>query len=87
MNTSSSAVSPQAIGEHIHALRRRYHLTHGGNKLTQEGVARKVGISAEHLARIERGEVNNTGILTLQLIANALDVSLPTLLYGEQQMS
>jgi len=86
METTTALLDLHAIAEHILTQRRRYHVTHGGPRLTQDRLAAKAAISAGHLARIERGEEDNPGIVTLEKIAKALDIPLPTLLYGDAHM-
>lgn len=60
------------FGERVRELRLR-------RGLTQEDLAFKSGLHRTYIGMIERAEKNVT-ILNLQKLANALDVSLPTLL-------
>ncbi len=53
------------IGQNIQAARKRA-------KLTQAELAHKVGVSARHLQRIEKGEVDGLSIFDLDSIAHAL---------------
>lgn len=48
--------------------------------LSISAVAARAEISKSYLAKLERGEVDNPGLKTLQVIATALDVTLADLL-------
>lgn len=48
--------------------------------LTQEGLAERAGLSANYLARLERGEMRNPKHATLEALAAALGVDVATLL-------
>lgn len=48
--------------------------------LTMESLAEKAGLSMDHLGRIERGDSQNPGILTLGKIAAALGIDVKDLL-------
>lgn len=49
-------------------------------KLKQRDLAFKVQLSPEYIGKIERGIVENVGIKKLEVIANALMISLPDLI-------
>lgn len=61
------------IGEVIQKIRKQ-------RKLTQEELAVKADISYTSLVKIERGQVENPTIKTIQKLAIALDVSVDELL-------
>jgi len=61
------------LGEKIRALRE-------AREWTQEKLAGIVGMTSDHLSRIERGEATNPGIQTLMKIAEALGVEVKDLL-------
>ena len=58
----------EAIGKNIKNLRR-------AQKLTQDELGPRAGISANYLGEIERGEKNATGLVIFKL-AQALDASI-----------
>jgi len=53
------------------------------NKISQEELANKIGIHANHLSRYER-DVTSPSIEVVKKIAEALEVSIDTLVFGEQ---
>ncbi|MFY0650748.1 MAG: helix-turn-helix transcriptional regulator [Cyclobacteriaceae bacterium] len=60
------------FGNHLRQLRL-------SKNLSQEHLANVADIPINQVGRIERGEINPT-LSTLQVIANALDMSLPSLM-------
>lgn len=54
--------------------------------LTQSELGRRAGVSSSYVSRIERGEIENVGVETLQALARVLDVSLAYLL-GESDIA
>lgn len=68
-----------AMGNHIRTLRRK-------QKITQEELATRVGLSASFLGHIERG-TRIASIETLVAICNTLDVSPELLLCDSLQLS
>ncbi len=87
MDTITLPLDYQEIGERMRAYRRRYHRSHGGDKMTQTALAERIGISKATVVQIEAGDGDSTKLATFDSIARALGIPLPTLLYGEQQVS
>ncbi len=54
------------------------------NRLSQEQLADKVGISASYLSKIERADVNSMSLATLMQIASGLGIQVHTLLTPEE---
>ncbi len=50
-----------------------------GKNLSQENLAEKCGLHRTYIGSVERGERNVT-LSTLEVLASALDISVPTLL-------
>ncbi len=65
------------LGESLRAKRKAIGLT-------QEGVARRSGLTLKHIGEVERGEVQDPHYSTLRDIANALDTSVAELV-GERE--
>ena len=57
------------IGENIKTLRKE-------KKITQEQLASKCGISRVTLGKVERGELGNTSVKTLDIILASLGLEL-----------
>ena len=57
------------IGENIKTLRK-------AKKLTQEQLANKCGISRVTLGKVERGELGNTSVKTLDIILASLGLEI-----------
>lgn len=74
-NLSSNRQDPKliALGEAI----RRVRLSKG---ISQEKLALLAEVDRSYVGRIERGD-NNVSVLTLSMIANALGISLATLIH------
>jgi transcriptional regulator with XRE-family HTH domain len=53
------------------------------NKISQEELASKIGIHANHLSRYER-DITAPSIDVVKKIAEALDISIDTLVFGKQ---
>ena len=68
-----------AMGNHIRTQRRK-------QKITQEALATRVGLSASFLGHIERGS-RIASLETLVAICNALDVSPEYLLFDSLHLS
>jgi transcriptional regulator with XRE-family HTH domain len=68
------------LGERLAELRTR-------KGLSLSAVADAAGIAKSYLAKLERGEVPNPGLKTLDSIAKALDVTLAHLLAPEARAS
>lgn len=66
-------ITVKSLGENIAKTRRQ-------RKLSQEQLAELAGISANYLARIERGEVKGFSAINLLKISQALHVSVEDLL-------
>jgi transcriptional regulator with XRE-family HTH domain len=71
--------APYLLGERIRLERVR-------KRLQQKDVARRAGISAGQLSRIEQGKVKSPGLQTLSAIATAMDISLSMLIEPEGKM-
>jgi transcriptional regulator with XRE-family HTH domain len=54
--------------------------------LTQEGVARRSGLTVKHVGGVERGEIQDPHYSTLAALADALDMTVAELV-GEQEVS
>ena len=65
----------------IYGFAQRLRLLRKEKKLTQVGLARKVGVHYNHLGRYEH-EKSNPSVKTLARLASALDVSIDYLLSG-----
>ena len=61
------------IGEKVNQFRN-------AKLISMRELAKLSDLSAEYIGRIERGEITNVGIEKLQAIANALNISIHTLI-------
>ena len=68
-----------SVGERIKFLR-------GDKKISQEKLAQQAALTKEYIGRIERDQVNNVGFQTYESIANALDVDVRLVLFGEARI-
>jgi transcriptional regulator with XRE-family HTH domain len=76
----------RAVAPHIldmAAISHRITLRREQLELKQLDLARQVGMSEAYINRLENGVVRNPKILDLAQVAQALDLPLKTLLYGE----
>src|SRR4051812_27919115 len=64
-------LDPKVIGERLVQRRSERSLSE---------IAAKAGIAKSYLSKLERGEVPNPGLVTLNAVARALDVTLGDLL-------
>ena len=62
-----------AAGQRVTHLRKTFHLIHGGELISQDVLAREVGITRDALAKYERGE-RAASIRTIQDLAFVLRV-------------
>jgi transcriptional regulator with XRE-family HTH domain len=67
------------LGMRIKELRRK-------KKMTQEILSARSDLNTKHLSEVERGSIN-ISIQKLDLLAQSLEISLPTLLDVEHQKS
>jgi transcriptional regulator with XRE-family HTH domain len=75
------AVAPHTLD--MAAISHRITLRREQLELKQLDLARQVGMSEAYINRLENGVVRNPKILDLAQVAQALDLPLTTLLYGE----
>ena len=66
---------PKEIGKRIRSLRKK-------REMTQDQLAKEVGVSLEHLGKLERGE-KGASIDTLILFCNYFGLSLDYLVLGK----
>jgi transcriptional regulator with XRE-family HTH domain len=66
-------IDQQLLGKQLTDLRQR-------SGLSISGLAEKAGVAKSYLLKVEKGEVENPGLATLDLIAKALGVTLDDLL-------
>ena len=69
LNKRSLVLKLYEIGENIKTLRK-------AKKLTQEQLAVKCGISRVTLGKVERGELGNTSVKTLDIILASLGLEI-----------
>lgn len=63
----------QAVGRRVTHHRKTYHLIHGGDPVSQDALAREIGITRDALAKYERGE-RAASIRTIQDVAFVLQL-------------
>lgn len=76
-------MTKKALGDIVGRNLLKYRTEH---HLTQEEVAEKAGISTSFYANLERGK-KSMSIMVLRNLADALNVSTDSLLYGERSES
>ena len=70
---SNGGKNPRSSGKHDVELGRRLRLRRVEQKMSQDGLAKKLGVTFQQVQKYEKG-VNRIGASRLQLIATALDV-------------
>ncbi len=73
-------IDQQLLGKQVTDLRQR-------SGLSISGLAERAGVAKSYLLKVEKGEVENPGLATLDLIAKALGVTLDDLLNPPSQKS
>jgi transcriptional regulator with XRE-family HTH domain len=70
---SNGIISARSSGKYDIELGRRLRLRRVEQKMSQDGLAKKLGVTFQQVQKYEKG-VNRIGASRLQLIATALDV-------------